>query len=414
MSSLLRTYRAFGLSLVGHGIALALVLLGSNPDRHLAKPQPSKHSADSEPQAVDNTVVIQLLSLPEAVAPQEETTRPAAPPADSSEELRVVQTASAFIQPPSTATAEPPVPQRSLPTTALPPAPIRSALSMRSPEYDGNDTAAAFDGPRAPAVAGLGVTAISDAAERTGLVDNRAGGLDGLGHDILADPLDQPAETEVPPELIANGDGTYRADDLVFTAKVRGDGRVKFKDKANVQVRLALPSPKNIVKHLARWAEDPYGTATADTLTIENQTTPTINGSFALTDAVMRAMDMDPYFKRKQSFMDQTRDRRTKMATAYRSETSRKSIRSIRGSLTRIWTYEEWTANQRREALFQLWDECAEDGPSEVVKTAETIRAAVLGFIKRELPQNSSYAYSADELKSLNAARQSKQSFEPY
>ena len=71
-------------------------------------------------------------------------------------------------------------------------------------------------------------------------------------------------------------------------------------------------------------------------------------------------------------------------------------------------------ARRKRRLLFTLWDECAEAGASDVVTTARAVRGAILAFIRRRLPRGSRAAYSDAELDALNAARTSRERFDPY
>ena len=66
----------------------------------------------------------------------------------------------------------------------------------------------------------------------------------------------------------------------------------------------------------------------------------------------------------------------------------------------------------RKQGLFELWDDCAEDGDDELVAAAVQARLLLIGFIQSKLTGGD--AYSADELAKLNAKRTSRAVFAPY
>ena len=72
------------------------------------------------------------------------------------------------------------------------------------------------------------------------------------------------------------------------------------------------------------------------------------------------------------------------------------------------------TPAARRDALFELWDECAETGPEQLVTAGREARKLVVGVIRARLPAGSADAYSSDELVALNKTKQSKATFAPY
>jgi hypothetical protein len=66
----------------------------------------------------------------------------------------------------------------------------------------------------------------------------------------------------------------------------------------------------------------------------------------------------------------------------------------------------------RHEALFELWDDCAETGDSEMLYGAEHARLMVIGVIRARLRGDD--AYTPDELARLDARRTSTARFAPY
>ena len=215
-------------------------------------------------------------------------------------------------------------------------------------------------------------------------------------------------------ELKPAGNGTFKAEDLVFTAKVGRDGRVKIDDKRNLNVGLKLPSPRGMARAVEKWSEKSYeekrvgGTASSDGIV------PIVGGSFDLTDWAMRASGQDPYYHRKKQFFDRTRAERTKMARIARSQDIDRELSTLSVRLGKLWANQAMPVAERRVLLFQLWDECAETGASEVIEAGNQARKKILAFIRIKIPAGSPDAFSNDEIAKLNRKRQSKQRFRPY
>jgi hypothetical protein len=202
------------------------------------------------------------------------------------------------------------------------------------------------------------------------------------------------------------GGGTYRADDLAFTARIGRDGQVTIDDKPSFQITPGRP------RFLDEDADDPMGfvrSVGAGTIMLVMNI-----ATFDVTDAVMRAAGMDPYTARKTRFLDQTRDTRAAMRVEATSEDLRNAIVALPRLLEQVWREPGRPAAERRELLFRLWDECTETGSDELVNASRMARATIVAFIRRNLPADSADAYTAAELESLNAARKSTQPFVPY
>lgn len=184
-------------------------------------------------------------------------------------------------------------------------------------------------------------------------------------------------EPRVRSEIVPDGKGAYRADDLVFTAKIDRDGRVHIDDRPNLR-----------------------GGPTS--------------GTFDVTDAIMRAAGQDPYSQRKALFLDRTRDQRAAMSVDERQVTLRDSLAQLPEHLAEIWGHQAWSPAQRRRVLFELWDECAEQGPDDIVSAGKAARITIVAFIRKHLPAGSAHAYTEAEIRALDRARRSRQRFTPY
>jgi hypothetical protein len=235
--------------------------------------------------------------------------------------------------------------------------------------------------------------------------------------------------------LDPSGGGTYRSDEGPFSAKVGRDGSVKLKDKRNFNIHFALPGPKQLGRIIADWYEDPnkpVGTLPPDHIVkqpvLNNDehsghldkkpdhgdvaTIPIVRGGFDITDAFMRNKGIDPYASRKLEYLDSTRDQRVQIGNRYRQKQLDQAAVMMKGNLDRVWSLHSQA--ERREALFELWDECAETGSDELVTAGREARKLLIGTIRAKLPAGSADAFSAAEIAAFNKTKQSKATFAPY
>lgn len=174
-----------------------------------------------------------------------------------------------------------------------------------------------------------------------------------------------------PPELRRRRDGSYTYDSPQFEAIIAEDGTVTFLDR-----HVSMPAP--------------------------------LIFTFDVTDAVMRAQGMDPYVHERQWFMRETRELRERLAGAARERERAAGLRALEDRLARVWTDRSRPARERRAAIFEMWDDCADDA------VGASARAIVVRFIQRHLPAGSHDAYGEAELAALNARRVSPLPFAPY
>ena len=175
-------------------------------------------------------------------------------------------------------------------------------------------------------------------------------------------------------ELKKQKDGSYESEKTTYVAKVSQDGNVKIVDKPNIQ---------------------PEG----------------LGARFDVTDALMRAVGQDPYAADKLRFLDRTRDQRVAIGNEHRKATYQRSRQYATAAVLRAWNFAPDLATKKR-VLFELWDECAETGRTDLVDGAADARAAIENFIQWKLVGPD--AYTADELRTFNAKRTSQAVFAPY
>ena len=128
----------------------------------------------------------------------------------------------------------------------------------------------------------------------------------------------------------------------------------------------------------------------------------------------MRKAGIDPYASAKRQWLDKTRDERARIAMANRKEDLARAPEFMRRNLAWAWNKTMTDPEARKQALFELWDDCAETGDDDLVTAGTAARTYLVGFIRAHLGPGSPGAFTADDLARLNAHRRSKATFEPY
>ena len=86
-----------------------------------------------------------------------------------------------------------------------------------------------------------------------------------------------------------------------------------------------------------------------------------------------------------------------------------KTFIETRGEATGEW---RGTIDQKKELVFELWDECDDKGDAK--KGGTKARAALLRWVNVHLPKDGADAFTKDELERFNARRRSRARFAPY
>ena len=134
---------------------------------------------------------------------------------------------------------------------------------------------------------------------------------------------------------------------------------------------------------------------------------------FDVSEMMMRTQGMDPYSSYKLKVLDETREQRYEIGKRYRTQQLARSRELMQKNIERAVSITRDPA-ALREALFELWDDCAETGTEELVTGGRSAREQVLGYVRSRLSKDSANAYTADELARLNKQRKSKAIFAPY
>jgi hypothetical protein len=136
---------------------------------------------------------------------------------------------------------------------------------------------------------------------------------------------------------------------------------------------------------------------------------------FDLTDLVMRARHMDPYGYDKGRVSDLTGKMRDKMSASERPRRLEAALARLPSELEALWRRSDLSPAERRETLFQLWDDLLEGGPDEAeLRAATQAREAILRFVRQRLGPGSPDAFTDGELARFNARRRSRPPFSPY
>nr|HEX4318856.1 hypothetical protein [Kofleriaceae bacterium] len=257
----------------------------------------------------------------------------------------------------------------------------------------------------------------------------------------------------MPPPIVKSGrvaetgGGRAKIDDGVTTVSIDSDGEAHFHDKPSFEVHF-LPglseledAGHGVAALIDAWEKDPYaivkqagrsqdqpetvlavpGAADSFSLAPPGDSTDThetggtvtlLGGKFDLTDFAMRKLGMDPYAGRKRALLEKTFDERAERGAVYRKEQLDRSAELVRGNLEQLWRSTA-DAAARKEALFEMWDECVE-GDDSTGESGQRARLEVVGWIRARLPAGSPGAFTADDIAKLSAKRTSKQAFAPY
>jgi hypothetical protein len=241
------------------------------------------------------------------------------------------------------------------------------------------------------------------------------------------DAVPLPPAVEISGELHDSGGGTQRSDQGGFDLKVDRDGSAHIKDKPPVSIHIAIPRPGDVGGAVADWYEaekGTYGETPEHPMDKHLQVTdngdhtktaivPVLGGGFNVDDWLLRRKGVDPYASRKLHVLDATRDERAEMGNRHRKEQLAHATILMQQNLERLWASVHDRA-ARKQALFELWDECAESGDAKLVEAGTDARRLIVGFIRARLPASGTDAYTDAELAALNKRKQSTATFQPY
>jgi hypothetical protein len=198
-------------------------------------------------------------------------------------------------------------------------------------------------------------------------------------HDALAARVAR-HEEENQKLLRPDGGGTSKVETQPFRIKVAADGTVDIRDRANWQQK-------------------------------------GLTATFDVTDGLMRRKGMDPYASEKLKLLDATREERVAIGRRYRTQQLARSAELMQRNIATLMGRSNEAAILKH-GLFELWDDCAEEGPGEsneqLAAGGAAARRYVLGFIRSKLPAGTRDAFTPSEIAQLNRGRRSRATFQPY
>jgi len=195
----------------------------------------------------------------------------------------------------------------------------------------------------------------------------------GQPRDLLAPPTlgPKPVPPRELPEVLRGGGGV--------TAQVEADGTLRFHDS------------KNLGYDARAWS-----------------------GRFDVTDALMRKRGQDPYASIKRQLADETREQRICMGKQAQEKRQREALVELSARVRQIARRTDLPLPERRQIVFELWDECLEGPGDPSLDYGGMARAIVLSVIRDVFPAGSELAYQPAELLALNRRRSSHEPFAPY
>ncbi len=191
-------------------------------------------------------------------------------------------------------------------------------------------------------------------------------------------------DRRAPPVLQPMPDGGYAYAGPSFAARVHRDGSVQFID------RIVHPDGS------FSFPDDPTRLGVVFS-----------PFKLDLTDAMLSAMGEQLYPAEKRWFLEQTQTLREQLEADDRLHMFARARRQLRDALLAIVNDARRTSHQKRDAVFALWADCADD------EVGERGRNVIEEFVREHFAADSPHAFTAGELRQLNA-RNAQHRFDPY
>src|SRR5262249_30094476 len=180
-----------------------------------------------------------------------------------------------------------------------------------------------------------------------------------------------------------------------------------------------LPQPGDAIETAPRGDRARIAGVTGDDQKPDQGQTPipVLAGGFDVTDWIARKAlgkaKGDPYAARKRAARDATFDERAEMGRVHAKQALDKAEQIAQGSLESLWASNASLAD-KKEGVFEMWDDCAETGEPSVVAAGTRARVTIVRFIRVRMPPGSDAAFTSAELERMNRHKSSRQTFAPY
>ncbi|HMI91683.1 MAG TPA: hypothetical protein VK509_09995, partial [Polyangiales bacterium] len=275
---------------------------------------------------------------------------------------------------------------------ATPSSPATAQAAPAQPASAATPPSAPDLSPRAIALA-----ALPSSAAQPFPVDRAALRSAQLSAELNAAANARPFPRRTPPQLKRDPDGTCHYEGEVIAATILPDGGVQFEDKPT-EVALASVEPLAPGQLMPRGgvAEPPARPVTPEELVPEQRVEIRLKSSPHGSQA------------ERAWFLRETAALRGELADATHARELALAARELRKRLERIWCDGSQRAEQRRRALFELWNETSDD------EIGSAGRDAIVEYIRLNLPPSSPDAYPTQQLTALNADRAQRSAFDPY
>jgi hypothetical protein len=180
-------------------------------------------------------------------------------------------------------------------------------------------------------------------------------------------------EKRPPPELRKTSDGSFLYANPRFHAQIAPDGEIHFRDAEDIQTA-SIP----------------------------------LAGSLDVMDAIEKhVLGRERYSAEKRWFLDQTVELRKRLADSARASETARAKRALEQQFALILS-RPLTAQQKRDAVFELWENCGDDADTL------TVRGVLEALIRERMPEDGELGFGVDEVARRNHNRPAKYRFDPY
>jgi hypothetical protein len=139
-----------------------------------------------------------------------------------------------------------------------------------------------------------------------------------------------------------------------------------------------------------------------------------VSGAFDLNDAMGRLAGNDPQSYEKRKIAEATFEDRLCLARAADLQRKQEALFHLEQQLQSLRALPGLTSERRHEVIFELWDDCVDDGADGQPALAAAARATIVAFIRRVCPPGSPDAFTPNEIVAFNRRRTARLPFDPY